>query len=168
MVKAQEPVVVEVDGPCNEAWLFSPLQRRIRGHFDPHRLAEPGRLARDFPAGIPGEKLEVDFSTGTVTLVEPLHGPECAATRERIAARGMKLQPERQELGTVDSPTLSHWLRRGIETGIVRLVSGSVPDVDGKPRTGFLTTPQANPLDRLAAALEKQSEMIGRLLAKLG
>lgn len=162
-----QTIEVEFDGPKNQSVYFRPLQRKIRGRFDAHRVVNGGRLMQKFSDPIPGQRLQVDPATGAVTLFEPLHDNEHAATRERIEASGAKLGPQYEDLGRCDVVTLAYWLRSLIDDGLAKLMSGELPKMEGKPQTRFHSAEQPDPIEKLGDAIEKQTEVITRLLGKL-
>ena len=165
MVKSTGAVIVEVDTPDNGSLHFRPLQRRVRGRFDVGRLPEPGRLLREWPEGIPGQRIGIDPASGEGFILEPLHDEP--ALKEKAEALG-KLEPARQTFAGVDPVTWLHWIKLAVESGLARVVEGTLPDkIDGEPQTQFVTQPVPDPIDRLAAAMEKQTEMLGKVLAKL-
>ena len=162
---------LEIDGQHNENLHFRPLQRSIRGRFDFNRVAEPmARLkAANWPSPIPSQRLGID-ADGVGFVVEPLHDDEHAATREKIEARGMKLEPKLQTFESIDLPTWLFWLKRAVESGIAKIVSGKLPDkIDGVARKNFiLNEPEQSAADKLTAAIEKQTAMFEKLLDRLG
>ena len=164
-------IEIEIDGDRNESLRFRPLQRSIRGRFDLNRIAEPqARLrAAELPLPIPGQRLGIDPS-GTGYLIEPLHDEDHATIREKIEKKGMKLEPELTEFPNIDLPTWLYWLKRAVESGIAKITKGKLPDkIDGKPRKNFvMAEPEPSVTDKLTAALEKQSVLFEKLLAKLG
>lgn len=170
MVKASNVVEIEIDGPHNQALYFRPLQRRIRGRFDLHRVKEPnaGKLLQAWPEPIPGQHLALNVDTGEGAIIEPLHSPEFAAIREKIERRGQKLGPERETLSGVHVPTWLFYLKGLVETGVAKLVSGKLPEkIDGTPQTRFHSSEQPDPIDKLTAAIERQCELTAKLLATL-
>lgn len=166
MAKSQT-LEIEFDGPKNQSVYFTPIQKRVRGRFDAHRVVDGGRLLRDFPEPVPGQRLQLDLGTGEAAIFEPLHDHEFIAIRERIEESGRKL-PEQYERVKADVATWVYWLRGLVDTGLAKVVVGELPaKVEGVPRTRFHSTEQPDPIDRLATAIEKQSEMLGRMLSKL-
>jgi hypothetical protein len=72
MVGANDTVIIEVAGPQNENLWFLPLDRRIRGRFNPAAIPEPsGALMRRFPQGIPGQHIGLDAKAGVGWIDEP-------------------------------------------------------------------------------------------------
>lgn len=175
MVKATSTLLeIEIDGLQNQCHYFRPIARRLRGRFDLHRAVKRDKdaagLLTSWPEPIPGQRLQLNLETGEAAIIEPLYEPEFAVLREKIEQRA-KLGPEREPLGVVDVPTWLYWLAGAVEGGSARIVSGTLPaKIEGKPRLRFHSTEQPNPLDRLAAAFERQAEAFERqseLLAKL-
>ena len=168
MVRATDSGVIEVeiDAPNNANLYFGPTQSRVRGRFDVRRIAEPeaAKLINRWPDPIPGQRIALDPATGEGEIVEPLYSPEHAALREKIAARGCKLEAERQVF-TADAATWLYWIAGAIEAGLAKLVRGSLPaELPGKPQTRFHSVAHVDPIDRLAAAMEKQNEMLAELI----
>ena len=164
-------VEVEVDGALNECLSFRPLPGRlVRGRYDLNRVAEPlARIkASEWPVPIPGQRLGVD-AEGIGYLAEPLHAPEHAPMREKIVAAGMKLEPELTAFEGIDVPSWLYWLRRAVEGGLARVVKGALPDTDGgKVRKNWIMAePEPSAVDKLTAAIERQSQLFERLLEKL-
>lgn len=176
MAKIDSTVAIEFDTPRNANIRFAPLQRSIRGRFDISRDTEPnaGQLRTKWPEPIPGQRVEYDFENGEGYIVEPLHEQRYAALRERIEALGMKL-PKEREAFVLDQATFNHWMAGLIATGDAKLLAGTMPaKVEGKPRTRFHSAEQIDPIDKLAAAMERQAagqekmmELLTQALARL-
>jgi hypothetical protein len=168
MIKQLE---VEIDGQRNECLSFRPLPgRKVRGRFDINRISEPmARLqTAQWPLPIPSQKLGIDAG-GTGYIAEPLHDADHAPIKEKIVKAGMKLAPEIEMFDNIDVPSWLFWIKRAVESGIAKVVKGQLPDkIEGTPRKNFITAaPEAEPIDRMTAALEKQSALFERLLEKL-
>ncbi len=172
MAKAEANILeIEVAGPCNENLLFRPLQRKVRGRFDVQVAMKhdsgAAALLNEWPTPIPGQRIGVNVATGEGYISEPLHEPEHAAYREKIERSGMGLEPERQTF-TVDVPTWTYWLKDAVIAGLATVTVGTLPDeIQGKPQKLFYSEEQTNPIDRLAAAMEKQNESFAALLKLL-
>lgn len=177
-MKASDNVIeIEVGAAgrnCNLT--FMPLGKRIRGRFDVARAiktdGEAARLLKAWPDPIPGQVIGIDVEAGMGYLREPLHDPEFAAIRERIEKTGKKLEPERQTFQNRHVPTWLHWLKRAVECGAAKLVRGTLPEkIDGELEfnTPFARAMQTrkDPTTRLAEAMERQSEMLAKVLAEL-
>ena len=136
-----------------------------------NRVAEPmARLkSAELPLPIPGQRLGID-PDGTGYIHEPLHDEQFAPIREKIAKAGMSLEPPVQEFTGIDLPTWTFWLAKAVECGIAKVVSGKLPErIDGEPKRNFLfADPKPSPVDKLTAAIERQSALFERLLSKLG
>jgi len=158
-------VCVEVDGPQNENLQFLPLGEKVRGRFDTLRLANPGNLRQRFPVPIPGQRIGLSVTDAKGFVIEPLHDPEHAAIREQAEKIG-KLVPAVRELPAIDVPTWVAWLRWAVEAGLARIVSGKLPTATGTVQTRFIGTSHADPIDRLAAAMEDQNAILRQLLKK--
>lgn len=160
-------VLIEFDTPTNSNVLFQPLQRVIRGRFDARRIRSAGPLWDRWPEVIPGQRLQLNTTTGEAAIVEPLWNAEHSTIRNRIESRGMKLAPGSEEL-KADVPTWVYWIRQLVESGKAKLVSGELPTkVEGTPRTRFLSNETPEPIDRLTDAIREQTEVMTQLLQKL-
>lgn len=169
MVKNADVLEIEIDGPHNENLRFDPLQQNIRGRFDAQRLLRfddgAGRLAREWPEAIPGQRLVLDFDNGNAYLAEPLHDAEYAALREKIEAKGFRIAAARQDFSAVNVPTWAFWIMRAVQSGIAKIIRGKLPEkIDGQPQTEFIVKRGQDPMDKLAAAIERQNELILQLL----
>jgi hypothetical protein len=166
-----KPIEIEIDGPCNEALHFRPLMRSIRGRFDFMRIPEPqARIAgTSWPVPIPSQRLGID-PNGDGYLLEPLHDEEHSPIREKIEKAGGRLEPPVQEFKGIDLPSWLFWLKRAVEAGIARVVSGKLPEsIEGKPRMNYIVSrPERSTADRLASAIERQNDLFEALLKKLG
>jgi hypothetical protein len=144
------PVIeIEVANDANADLFYLPLGKRLRGKVDFLKVneAEAIKLAREYPQGIPGQRLVIDTEAATAAVVEPLHEPQHAAVREKVAAKGFGLPPAREEAAGVDVPTCLFWARRAVEGGLAKVVRGSIPKVEGRARKRFMTTPDADPAE---------------------
>lgn len=161
-------IAVEIDGPKNQAVLFAPIQKRIRGRFDLHRVKEPnaGKLYGQWGQPIPGQVIQYDPETGKGVIVEPLHEEQFSAIRERIEGMGMKLPPKEQPF-ECDADTAVYHLKGLVDGGSATLLDGTIPDAVGTPRTRFHSAEQVSPVDRLAAALERQADLQEKTLEAL-
>ncbi|MDZ4688502.1 MAG: hypothetical protein SH850_25795 [Planctomycetaceae bacterium] len=171
MVRAANVVEVEIDGPQNQGLMFGPLQRRLRGRFDSSRLLRmddgAAGVAREWPEPIPGQRLRLDLD-GAAAVVEPLHDAEHATIKEKLNKRGSTFAPAVETIATVHVPTWVYWLRRAVEAGHARIVSGQLPEkLTGAPQLNFLTPAVADPVDKLTAALDRQSALLEQLLTAL-
>lgn len=172
-------VEIEVDGPTNADLMFEPIQERVRGAFRPSRvrLESAGALAMQLPDGLPGQRIRLDTAAdGTAhgTILEPLAGPEHAATRATLArlvtgeahATGDRLgfAPAVREHPAAHAPTWLGWMVRAVRAGYARVVSGTLPDAvptDCKPRVySALSQPEADPRDLLIGELMRRLEAL--------
>ncbi len=168
MVRQNGRIVVEIDGPLNEGFFFRPLSRRLRGRFDCRRLAEPGALLRKFPQAIPGQRIELDAAACTGAIVEPLHLPEFKAVADEVKKAGT-LPPAREEFAAVNVDDWAHYIKAQVEAGLAVVVEGQFPPIDtAKVKQTFITTPPPSPMDRLAAALERQTALLAKVLQERG
>lgn len=176
MAKTESVIAIEFDSPNNASFRFTPLQQVIRGRFDLHRVKEPqaGKLLSQWAEPIPSQVLQFNLETGDGAIIEPLWEERFAALREKIEAKGQRLPPARQVF-KLDSATFAYWIRGLVGTGDAKIVSGELPaNVPGTPRTRFHSSEQVDPIDRLAAAIERQSagqerilELLTQAIAKL-
>lgn len=140
--------------------------RAVRGGFDLHRCSEPnaGRLHNQWPEPIPGQRLELNATTGEAAIVEPLYDEKFAALREKIEGMGQKLPPERETFEHVDVDTWTYFMQQLADSGKAKLIAGTFPKLVGKPKTRFHSTETVDPIDKLTAAMEKQNELLTKLL----
>jgi hypothetical protein len=160
-------LTVEFDTEQNANVSFPPLGRTMRGRFDVRRMKDAGRLFHEFPEPIPGHRLQIDFATGQCEIDEPLYESQYEAVRERIESKGLKLAPMRESVNSTPA-TLHHWLRELIDAKKCKVLSGELPaKVDGVPQLRFHSQERPDAVDRLAAAIERQTAAIETLLIKL-
>jgi hypothetical protein len=151
---------IEVDSPTNSNWQFLPLGKTIRGRVDFHRAhqADVARLAKEFPRGIPGQRLILDLDAGEGRIVDPIHDdPDLCA---KIKARKMALPPREETFAITkeSAPTYQYWLKRAVDSGTARLLKGKLPEkIDGRVTKRFniqeTTTPQEARMDKLLTLL---------------
>jgi hypothetical protein len=172
-----KPGVVEIaiDTPTNGSLHFRPLNMRVRGAFEYRRIKEPLAMqkANAWPAKIPGQRLgiEIDPATGVVTgyIAEPLAAPEFELTREQIKTKlRQQVGPARQDFANVHAPSWLHFMKSAVAGGLATVTAGELPeDIGGEPQTDFITKRKPSAVERLAVALEKQTEVFTALLNKL-
>ncbi|WP_425397299.1 hypothetical protein [Aeoliella sp.] len=150
----KETLEVEFGNDRNANIMFPPLQRRLRGTFDAHKVPGGAKLAQKFPGVIPGQRLRID-ADGTVEIFEPLHDHEHTALREKLEDAGYKLAPQYEKAGQIDAATLVHYVGGLVSTGDARIVAGELPKATGKPRTRWHSVAPVDPVERLAEAVEK-------------
>jgi hypothetical protein len=173
------PIVeVAVENDRNANWFCLPLGKKLRGRIDFLR-ANDLSLAREYPQGVPGQRLSVDTDTGEAVVIDPLHEPGNAAVRDKLARRfNVDACPAREPVRRADVASLLYWLKRAVAGGLVRVVRGTLPDkVDGAVRKRYLygDEPTRDDEDRLLKRQElaaklammtpKQREEYDRLLA---
>ncbi len=165
-----QPVEIEINGQRNENLYFRPLQRSVRGRFDLNRVGEPtARMkAVDFPHPIPSQRIGIE-ADGSGYIMDPLHDGEFAALRERIERQGKKLPPKLETFDDVDLPTWLFWIKRAVDSGIAKVVAGSLPKtIEGEPKMNFIVNrPKETTGDRLAMAMERQNILFEKLLSRL-
>ena len=165
-------IEIEVDGKHNEAFHFRPIGRTVRGRFDLSKVSEPlAQMQRGkFPLPIPSQRLGIDIELGEGFIAEPLHEVEHTAIRDVIETRGFKLPAEREAFASVHVPTWIFWIKRAVESGLARVVKGTLPaTIEGEPQKSFITKrPEVKTDDRLVAAIERQNELMAALLSQLG
>ncbi|MGE3180937.1 MAG: hypothetical protein AB7N71_04850 [Phycisphaerae bacterium] len=111
-----------------------------------------------WPRPIPGVRVVVDPVNRTAAIIEPLHDTEHAATRDRIAAMGLSLPPQREDFSDIDINTWMYWLRRAVESGVASIIKGTFPDIDdAAAQKSFIT----------AAVKDKRDSLIEKLIAIL-
>jgi hypothetical protein len=154
-------IEVEVGDERGGSLFFSPIGKRVRGRFDPAKLGTGAdEVAKEIKGPVPGQVIGYDPATGEGYVREPLHDPRHEIIRERIA-RKWGIPPAKQTFRG-DAPTWLFWLKRAVESGLARVVKGTIPtDVPGKPQTRFITSDQADPRDTLL------DRMLSLLIAQL-
>lgn len=122
---------VEIKTPNSGNVYFGPYGDPLRGAMDLLRASlydqQLSSQAVEFPRGLPGKHVRVNLDAGTVTIVEPLDFPEWADERNKLEARGKTYKPDQE----IPSPRISDWLhelKRCLDCGCARLVSGKLPD----------------------------------------
>jgi hypothetical protein len=168
MVKQVE---IEVDGEHNECLAFRPLPGVvIRGRFDLNRIPEPmARLeSAKWPKPIPGQLLGIDVE-GVGYLGEPLHAPEHAPIREKIEKAGMRLAPECQTFEGIDAQAWLYWMARAVRSGVAQVTKGQLPDIlpEGVRKNFIMAEPRQNDSDRMTAAIERQNDLMAKLLERM-
>ena len=160
-------VEVEIDGPRNNCLAFLPLQKRVRGRFDFARETEPqaGVMRASWPQPIPGQIIGIDGAKGYIR--EPLHDEEHADAKEKIESRGMKLPDEREEFDSIDVVTWAFWLQRAIDAGLARIVSGTMPKIDGEPKMSFFVDRQPSESEQIAGLIKTQNVLLTKLIERL-
>lgn len=161
-------VEIEVSGPRNEQMYFRPLQRNVRGRFDFHKCQDLDKLLADkWPVPLPGQRLGID-SSGVGYVLEPLHAEEHRALREAIEKLGFKLEPERQEYRVEDENSWAFWIARAVECGIARVTQGTLPKYDrDEAQKNYVIRREPERTDKLAAAIQAQTEVFAKLLERL-
>jgi hypothetical protein len=138
MVRIIEPITVEVDaGKSNANLFFQPLGKPIRGRFGFIRTQIPDamRLAQKYNgADIPGQEIRIDPENGAAAILEPLHRPENRAIKEKIEKDGATIPAAEEEFTDIHVPTWLFWLKRAVESGLARIVSGKFPADIGTPK----------------------------------
>ena len=164
-------IEVAIDGPLNESLSFRPLPGKvIRGAFDLNKIPEPMARLRssEWPQPIPGQRIGID-AEGIGYVKETLHDAEHSAIREKILKSGARLAPPIECFEGVDQASWLFWLARAVASGIARVVKGTLPDkLPSNPRRNYImASPPETVQDRLAAAIEAQSKMIGQLVERM-
>jgi len=169
-MNASSVIEVEVDSSTNDNLHFAPLQRRVRGRFDYNRDTEPKAKLRtgEWPHPVPGQRIALDLTAGTGSIIEPLREPEARIMREKIERSGMGIA-ENETFTGIHVPTWLYWIKRAVESGLARIVNNAkLPDkIDGEPQLSFITRPRKNPNDRLAEAIDTNTRVLTELLKSL-
>jgi hypothetical protein len=163
-------IIVEIDGNLNQSCYWRPLQKRIRGRFDLHRVKEPnaGKLHSIWPEPIPGQQLSLDLVTAEGAILEPLYEAKFAAIREKIEQQGQKLPAEREIFQGVDVATWVFFLRELVDSGKARLIEGEFPKIDeSKVQRRFHSSERPGTEDKLLSAIEQQNALLTQLLSRL-
>lgn len=172
-------IEVEVNGARNGNLFFGPLARRVRGRFELSRAIErdkeAGNLTRSWAEPIPGQRIGIDLDSGDGYIIEPLHDEAHDAIRQRIQ-KTHRLEPARQSFNGVHAPTWLYWLKRAVDANHAKLMGGKFPDgigpkkqefVSDEPNVNLFMPRRATPMDKLTEAIDRQTEMFGKLLSAL-
>jgi hypothetical protein len=158
-------VLVEVEcvPPQGGSLFFQPLQRALRGVIDVRQMPEAdAALLRGWPDPVPGQRVGLT-ADGVGYVADPVHNN--AALKVKIEALGFRLPPAREEFPDTHAPTFLYWLKRCVDSGLARVVSGTLPEhIDGKPRKRFLSPEEEDPRDAQVKRLESQNQTLVRLL----
>lgn len=165
MVATKSLVVVEFGDDRGRNIYFPPLDRRMRGRFDAVKLAQfdkdAGELVSQWPEPLAGQQIAIDSESGEVAVLEPLHANLKATAK--LKQRGLSLAPAHEPVNC-DVPTALHYAAEAIKAGQAIIVSGTLPQYDAAAvRHDFIVKPQANPQDKLAAAIDAQTTAFNRL-----
>lgn len=167
---ATEALEIEVDSQ-NANIAFAPLSgRRVRGAFNARNIKEleGQKLLSAWPDTVPGTRIGFDVATGVGYLYEPLYEPKHRPTKGRIEKAGYQLPPEREEFKGAHAPTWLYWMKRCVESGHAKVISGSLPaKIEGEPITEFITKRTKTPTENLIAATQKQTEAFERVAVAL-
>lgn len=173
MAKVDSVIEITIEGPKNENLIFAPLGRMLRGAFDLMRDDWPraAELRGKFGTHrIPGQVLGIDPETCTAWIRDL--AAEHPDTRPKIERMGYTLPPARETVPIQpdEVPTWLYWMRRAVEGNLAAVTKGALPelrDITGPVKKHFMSEPQKSPTDRLAEAVEKQNELMAKLLESL-
>jgi hypothetical protein len=159
-------LVVEFgDSHCRNVF-FPPLDRRMRGRFDPTLAVkhdrDAGELVSQYPDGIAGQQLEINTQSGEVAVLEPLHA--FPAIEQRLKQRGLRLAPARQ-VANCDLETALWYASEAVKAGQAKVVSGKFPELidENKVRKDLFIKPPVNQAATLQKAIENQTAAFTRL-----
>jgi hypothetical protein len=167
-------IEVEVSGLFGRGLHFRPIGRTVRGRMDPNQIqTETGRHLRErWPTLIPGQVLGIDTTSGEKYLREPLHDQEHGSARRLIEKRGRELPKERETFDSESTATWVYWLKRAVDAGQARVISGDLDslDLEDGPRKNFIFAapkPESAGLAECIAGLAKAVEAQGKVLEAL-
>lgn len=180
MARSFGSAVVEVEFDANNCSVhFPPLDRRLRGRFSFVAMGNPEalQLVPQWGETIPGQRIVLDADARAAKLVEPLHRADYGRVREAIARRGQRLEQAEQEYADVDVGTWVFWLKRCVDGGLARIVSGMFPANPGEPKLprsyrisqdsgGDLVQENKDLRSQLTEMREQLAELRGMMLAK--
>lgn len=163
-------IEIEVNGKNNNNLFFGPLGRSIRGRFELSKATShhpaASVLTNRWSEPIPGQRIGIDTDTGEGFIVEPLHEDEHTAIRDRIK-KTSKIEPPKQTFERVHAPTWLYWIKRAVDAGLAKVTAGKLPaTVEGAKMDLFIPR-HVNALDKLTAAMDRQTEMFSKLLTTL-
>jgi hypothetical protein len=139
-------IAIELSGPHNENFLFSPAQKILRGEFLKSRLhdgvvyRQGSGLAR--VQRIPGQVIAVNLAERKIRITDPLGFRENAKLLKELgplistSASGMSpLDETTHERATDDQlATFVYWMKRYVEEGKAVPYPGSAPLPDKLPK----------------------------------
>ena len=152
-------VTIEADTPNNAYLRLGVLDVTLRGRLSCSRGSRQtlAVIADRYNCNaIPGQRLRLDFDSGEITVIEPLHFDEHRALREQLEKRWTL--PHAEEKRQTDKDAAWFWMRRAVESGSARVVDGEFPK--GKPPKflglGGEFEPPKDAVEVMATAIAKE------------
>lgn len=184
-----KPVEVEFCADNGQKVLFKPTRRAERGRIDFAMVKSEHyrEMHKVWKEPVPG-KIAGITEGGEKYIRDPLHDKQYAKLAAIIKARGRALPDEREVFESESVLTWLFWLRRIVDSGLGRVLSGELPAIDQLdnrkrnvrderfPRRSFILEepPEESPaeqftkvIERLAANVATQTAVMQQLLAKL-
>lgn len=156
----------------NRNAFFPPIGKAVRSTFDVSKIPDThgSNIALNWPIPIAGQTLRLDVKERIGHLHECLRDPEHQAEKDLVTKRGYDL-PGDETYANVHVATWLFHMKRLVDAGEATVTEGTMPDKIGRPLDCFITTeksPTEKSMDRLAMAIDRQSEVFEAVLEKLG
>ncbi len=158
-------LVIEADSHDETNVFFPPIQDRIRGRFDATRRVgrnpDCASLLGQWTQPVPGQRISIDTTTATGSVIEPLRADEeNASIVELFKKRSIKV-PESKSFSGIHVPSWLHHMKAIVEAGLARVVEGKVPDkIEGEAKKSFITDDTPDPEEQLRATVAENSEVM--------
>ncbi|MDY0167441.1 MAG: hypothetical protein RBS80_12910 [Thermoguttaceae bacterium] len=161
-------VEIECAAPHGRQLFFRPIGKRVRGRVHLTGRSEAERqIAERWPDPVPGQIIGVDTDTGEKYVREPLHDREHAALARRVRGLGKELPPERENYPSESVSSWLFWMRRAVDSGTAKLLTGTIPDkLPEEPRKNYITSPVKSRDGVLAEALTALARAVESLKRK--
>ncbi len=156
---------LEIDSADNSSLFFRPLGRKLRGRLEWARCKNPLAVVTGQNWGtIPGQRVRIDLDGRKAFIIEPIHHPENAALLRKIEKAGLSLAAAEETFNLDENglATWIFWIKRAVEDGNARILSGVLPEkLPGKIRTDF---GGPRPVDPRDATIERLTQIVLGLL----
>lgn len=140
--------------------MFPPAQIKLRGLIDVDQIKEPlARMSRFARHKFPGQRLHFDPASKKAWVEETLYQDGYRPQRDAIA-RFYSLPERTKDIsGDHDVATWLFWMKRLVDSGLARLVSGEFPDpLPPNPKMEFfgqeLKSNEERKIDKLTAMVQ--------------
>ena len=157
-------ITIEASTPTSGNLFVPPLGKRLRGRFNPQELAvrnpDNAKHMREWPDGVPGQRLSIDTSSGECAVVEPLRIDEFKAVRKLFDKRGIDV-PEDEKYESVHVPSVLHYMQDAVNSGLAVVVEGEIPKViKGEKLKSFVTSNEPDENETLRDALKENTRVM--------
>lgn len=182
-------VEVEFCADNGQKVFFKPTRRPERGRID-FAMAKSEHyreMHKVWKEAVPG-KIAGVTEEGQKYIRDPLHDKQYSKLAAIMKARGQALPEEREVFASESILTWLFWLRRAVDAGLAKIISGELPSIEQLdsrkrrprderfPRRSFILEEPAeeSPTEHLTKAMEQlsssvaaQTAVMQQLLAKL-